>query len=381
MIRFSKLHLWIVLLACCCGPSVAQQNDQAGANACMTSRPSPHFDLGINRTNLGRVKNFQAVLESIKRAGIENVRLTLDAPFSNSVATVIAARRMGLHVLFNVTLWWPEFVATGAVRRLGRAGSSFYDVYRLSDLDIAKYESGLEAIIKQIEAAGVEVQAIQVGNEINWAAFNGDLPLVQPGMLLDQSNFRNVPFAEKIEQGFQKYVAALAATKSVLSRSKLHQHATIIAAGLTYGGSAILRSGASELTLDLAWELLAKYDAQRYVDAYAVHMYPFVLTQNPKDRFREIYKFVSDYTRGCGLVNGSRKPCWITEWGFKQGGDGCTTPGADRLLKMREFNTALACFEDARKIRASYLFDWDQSKDYSIWRCGHLMNGGQIFQR
>jgi hypothetical protein len=352
------------------------QQPEISADACVADKnkaPVP----GVNRTNLGLVGGFEPILRRMRASGIRNVRLTLDQPFDNSIRTVAVATRLGFRVLFNVGLWWSDFVVPGAQKRLGNPERDYYTIYRLSDLDVRRYETKFAKVVRGIEDAGGRVQAFQIGNEINWVAFNGDLPLRTPGLRYTESTFASAPEAPKIEEGFRKYGAALAATRRVLATSRLHRRAKIIGAGVTDGGGAPLDG--TLMSLDLTVKLFRKYRVFDNIDAFAVHAYPFAAAEVPDLQFQQVFSSVERLTRYCGGKGG--KPCWISEWGFRVSGDGCTLDDRPRLARMQAYERAIACLRRTRQIEASYLYDWDRSRDYSIWRCGRLLDAGTILRR
>jgi hypothetical protein len=333
--------------------------------------------LGINRTNLGRLSEFQPVLDNIHDAGIRDIRLTLDPPLDNTVRTISYATRLGFRVLFVISLGWPSFNVPDAALRPGRS-ARFFPVHRLSDLDLAAYKIQFANILDKIEESGGRVAAFQIGNEINWAAFNGDLPLPPSGSGIRYTiqNFGSAPEASQIERGFQKYGAALAMTRQILESSKYHKNAKIISAGLTDGGG--MPNGASIVGYDLAIQLFKKYHVFDNIDGIGIHIYP-VAPANSAGRFDKVYLAVLRLTKICSEF--ADKSCWITEWGFRSKTKSCTSNDTDRLELMRDFQKSAACLRSSHNIVATYLFAWDNGGENSVWRCGHLTQAGQIFNR
>jgi len=359
------------------------------AEACFASSSSiTAEEIGVNRTNLGRVKDFLPILVRMHDAGIRDVRLTLDPPLDNSIATIAAANRLGMKVLLNVPTWWPEVMVQGAVRRPGRPGrhgTAFYDIYRLSDLDITRYKSWFADVVRKIEIAGGQVDAFEIGNEINWAGFNGDLPLAAPGHLYALDNIAQYPEIRKIEEGFRKYAEALAATRAVLHAHSRYRNTPIITAGLT-GAEAdsgtVSRGGAGVASFSLSMSYYLKYGALVQADGIAVHVYPAITARDEKGQFLQTFAAIEKATRLCaeGQKVKSNLSCWITEWGFRSLGDACTMDDKARATKMREFAAAVGCLAKTRRIHTAYLYDWDASSDYSIWRCNRLLEGGKALQ-
>lgn len=377
------LHLLPIAPLAAVLTSAALAQPSITADACQIAPiPAVSTIVGVNRPNLGRVKDFISILQDMRKADVQAVRLTLDPPFETSISTIVEANRLGLKVLLNVPTWWPDFAFNGAIQRPGRPGTQFYSIHRLSDLDVDRYESTLRRVIIAIENRGAQVDAFEIGNEINWAAFNGDLPLTTPGRLFGRANFAEAKESFKIEEGFQRYAAALVATKRVLLKTKQHQLTPVISAGLTGAfatPNSVARTGASLVDLDLSIELFAKYRIFNNVDGIAVHVYVNNSSDKKPSLFRHLFHRVEQATRLCEAGNEWKLPCWITEWGFKEQGNGCNFKIRDsRVRKVQDFQKSIGCLMTERRIHASFIFDWDKSPDYSIWRCGRLLESGQI---
>jgi hypothetical protein len=322
-------------------------------------------------------------LQDISATGIRDVRLGLGPSFSKTIDNISFANRSGLSVLLVVGTWLPQFAKSGAVRRIVPKGTNFHSVFGLSDIDVARYETEFRLFLNRLEDAGGRVAAFQIGNEINSPGFNGDLPVTGPGHFFSPDTFASGPEVAKVETGFHRYADILKATKSVLLASRYHKEAKIIAAGLTGADATaaeISKAGVSFVNFDLALELFEKYHVLELVDGVAVHIYPFVSAPDAAGQSRQIFATVERATRLCEKAERKKAllSCWITEWGFKADGNSCKMDDQRRFQLTHEFVSTLECLAGTRHIHAAYLYAWDDGKDFSVWRCGRLLPGGEF---
>jgi hypothetical protein len=372
--------LAILLCTAFCGLSQADPLPMSPACS-QASKARPI--VGVNRQNLARAANFQSVLKDIAATGVRDVRLGLGPSFSKTIDNISFANRSGLRVLLVVGTWLPQFAKTGATRRAVPKGTNFHSVFGLSDIDVARYETEFRLFLNRLEDAGGRVAAFQIGNEINSPGFNGDLPVNGPGRFLTPDTFESAPEASKVEAGFRQYTEILKRTKSILDDSRYHKEAKIIAAGLTGADATAAEISKARVTFvnfDLALDLFEKYHALEQVDGVAVHIYPFVSALDSTGQSRQLLSAVQRATRLCEKAE-QKKPslsCWITEWGFKAAGDGCNMGDERRFQLTHKFVAALQCLPKARHTEAAYLYDWDDDKDFSVWRCGRLLPGGDF---
>lgn len=82
-----------------------------------------------------------------------------------------------MSVLVAIHLAQPALYAKDIKPRLGR-GKEIRDVRGLSSMDVSRYREIITNFLGQLDSAKITIYGIEVGNEINWANFNGDLPLL-----------------------------------------------------------------------------------------------------------------------------------------------------------------------------------------------------------
>jgi hypothetical protein len=137
-----------------------------------------NLHVGVNNLHLGWASPEQRdkVAKDMWEAGVRTVRESLASPFDHSIDSLDVLGRKGLSILLVVEIAWPNLVGRGVTPRPGRG--PIYSVPALSAMDPAFFRQQFSVIWDEIERRGVRLVAIEVGNEINWAAFNGDLALL-----------------------------------------------------------------------------------------------------------------------------------------------------------------------------------------------------------
>jgi hypothetical protein len=73
---------------------------------------------------------------------------------------------------------------------------------------------------------------MELGNEINWAAFNAEFPLPGEGKILSLADLSHDPEGRQIAKGFLQYLKILAVLKEVRDHSRLNRNTPIITAGM-----------------------------------------------------------------------------------------------------------------------------------------------------
>ncbi len=157
----------------------------------------------------------------------------------------------------------------------------------------------VKPMLDKLEAAGVQLVAFELGNEINNSRFNGDLPTAGKGRELRLADLKNPndPQARQVVMGFRAYVRLMAALKDLRGHSKLNRHTPIISAGLSQ-----VHSTPFEVTLRDAIEFLNQNGMDKLVDGYGIHVYPSGDPKRPVSA--RIASFEEDMFSAC-----TSKPC------------------------------------------------------------------------
>src|SRR5258708_13706397 len=125
---------------------------------------------GVNETHLTWKTSDERenIIEDMRQAGVGSVRVSLSPPYDKSIDSIDLLARKNLSVLLVVEIVWPQLAAQNATRRPGRG--PIWSVVPLSQLDPAFFREQFAALWRQIEKRHVQLDAIELGNEINWAA-------------------------------------------------------------------------------------------------------------------------------------------------------------------------------------------------------------------
>jgi hypothetical protein len=352
-------------------PSAGEDRDASQVAECPIEGRSDGVERGVNRTNLGWTSHWQPIVDQIAAHKVTSIRLTLTQPIERAADIAAYAQRHGLRVLVNAGLSVGDYYDPAALPRPGRG--IIRPVRRLSDLDIGRYEIVLRQFLTALDQRDVRLRAFQVGNEINWADFNGDFPIGDEGRIYDEQSLSRTAEHAQIIDGFHKYRLALETTRALLRASAAGQDTLVVSAGLYAPSPWTLKSNGSALTQAATKTLFDRFGITQAADALAVHVYP-----SRGAVFSEILSALRSATQICG-VRGAGKPCFITEWGFPNTEAMAKHDDGTRLALFRSFERALSCVDRAQDIRGAYLFTWDESPRYSVWHDGRLLDGGAIF--
>jgi hypothetical protein len=325
--------------------------------------------LGVNRPNLTWERNWRTIVDDLHQHGVKAVRLTLVEPWPVTADTIAYANARGIDVLLNVPLSLASFYAPGERRRPGNG--PIREVHRLSRLNIETYELFMGRFLDALEQRGARLAGIEIGNEINWADFNGDLPLLRPGRVF--STVEEVQTAAPdVLTGFAIYAHAVAATRRQTARREPFTTVPLIGAGMIDARSPfVIRSGGSALSAELTARLIKDSGATADLDGVAIHLYPEA-DPHPERAGRHIGEAIGYGKRFCVEL---AKPCHLTEWGFARL-PGCgTAPDRARL-----FENFVAELRRTAAFRSAYLYDWDESRTFNVFRCGSLVDGASAIR-
>lgn len=330
------------------------------------SIPASAAEIGLNRVNLGWQKpaERQSIIDEMKKSGVVSVRLSLSAPVEPSLDAVRIAHEAGLRILLEISLNNRAFYPDGTKRR-SALGKSF-DAFRLSDLDPERYRTVIRAALATLDSEGIELVAVEPGNEINWAGYNGDLAV---SLRKDSSETGD---AARISKGLDRYVDIIRVTHEELQASRLNRDAKLISAGLADMPIPFSRRIGLAIIPAPEWTAqMQKRGLDEFVDAYGIHLYPGG-THTPASRDG----LVRDVLSFCGTDNAG-KPCWITEWGVANTSPTCPIQDDKRKVLIDQVRAIIDRDIKAGRVTAAYYFDWDSTTPYSVWRCGGLTAAGE----
>lgn len=330
----------------------------------------------VNNVHLGweTPEQRQEVVDEMSQSGVNSVRISLAPPYDRGVESLDLLSRKGLSILLVVELAWPNLVARDATRRPGRG--TIYSAVPLSRLDPDFFREQFGTLWREIERRRIRLLAIELGNEINWAAFNGDLALLPPHGRPLQSAPRSTALINRPAYllGLKRYVAALTIVQQFRDTSVYNRDTKIISAGLASMSADFASDiGAEYVDTKETLDILKTYGLDSLVDGYGLHSYPEVKA-TPAQRSRQLEALLSPCADG---LRGH--PCWLTEWGIAQPKLTCPSDESTRAPLVREMRERIASFVRQRRIAGAYYFAWDgEPRAYALWRCGELTESGKV---
>ena len=165
----------------------------------------------------------------------------------------------------------------------------------------------------------------------------------------------------------------------LLKKSQINKDVAVLSAGIVTPSPGASNSGGTALAPDLVKSLYDRYGIGSLVDGYAVHVYPSPLSEPIQEAKRTealVERALGPFCSG----KTASKPCWITEWRFKFSSNQCPSEDHERATRFARFMNLAACVTKSYPIRAMYVYDWEQSPTYGIFRCGRLLSSGKQLQ-
>lgn len=353
-----------------------------------SSRRTPVFlalvatsQLGLAQTtkcpvgvNVNSFQNFNAedqqlVVEQLKRSGVRFVRTSLRPDDKNmDLAKNLQSEGIGL-VLVPGAQFYPN-----AQPRPADEKRHIRSAMPLSQADPERSRAYYQTIFDKLDARGVVLAGVELGNEINWADFNGDFPIPGQGKAFTLEDLSRDPEAEKVAQGLLQYLRVLAALKDVRDHSRLNKRAPIISAGMAAvtGGQWQQNLKVDGISIPATYAFLRAHGLDNLVDGYGVHDYPPVV--KPGDR-------AAAAQRNAQLNNsifppGNTKPYWLTEWGFSSAA-ASSAEDQDRARSVAEMRAYFLQLFRQGRLGGVFWYVWNEPDRDSIYRGGTLMDAGR----
>jgi hypothetical protein len=204
---------------------------------------------------------------------------------------------------------------------------------KLSEIDLARFESRLRKNLSALKSAGVNVVAFEIGNELDWVCFNGDLPFD-----------RSVPDSELAPHA-SAYARFLERAVGVIRLPQYYPTAKIVGQGVA-NPIGMLGAGAMENPGKML-ALLKNQDGKddlALIDIIGVHIYP-----NP-------YNIGANTTEMQAFLTtiGSTKPVWVTEWGFPT----TALPTTNGLTRTQAFFNSFKALVGVQNLNIENLFTY-----------------------
>ena len=352
-------------------PTVSAQEMVVGVNVVNPLRASP-----ANQNLL--LSQLKAAQVHVIRCGISNDEKGMD--FAKRAASA------GLRLQLILS---PEYVPGAPSRAYDPVKfPSMWGGHPLSYADPALSKTAFQHLFDSLDANGITLAGVELGNEINWAAFNPEFPLPGEGKILSLDDLAHDPEGKQIAKGFLRYVEILAALKEVRDHSRLNSRKPIISAGLVGAQDGVkLYNNKKEdmVSLSATLAFLRGHGLDALVDAYGIHSYPSSAQPgNPVAKAQRLSRLNSIDLAECrakGAKDG--KPCWVTEWGFPNADLSCPPKEAGRTLLIEELRGDFAVAAAEHRLAGIDYFSWNSdpwSKTIdadSVYRCDALTESGK----
>jgi len=221
---------------------------------------------------------------------------------------------------------------------------------KLSLIDTAKFKARLRGLLSALKAANLTVDAFEIGNEVDWVCFNGDVPFARPAT------------PDDVAVAARGYARFLQAAAEVIRDPRFFPEAKIITFGMAHADEGWDLPLPHHLPNPAAFVASLRdldgvnylSNARYHVDGYGLHIYP-----DPND----IKASVAATLKRDSAALGSDLPFWITEFGWRKG-QFPTSNGESRAQAVEQFFAALA--EDRRdKFGPAFYYDYD-SADWGL---------------
>jgi hypothetical protein len=329
--------------------------------------------VGVNLTNGDRLSQSAqlAALSELQAAGANVIRIPLEprtwgppGVYTDGIALIKTAYASGIKPIVIVPLQYPASVKP---RPYNSAYPDIWAAYPLSQSDPAIFTSWFTPILAQLEASGVVLAGLELGNEINGAPFNGDFPVPGEGNVFGDTDLHTNAEAQVIAAGYQAYMRSLQALRQIRDASTLNWATPVISAGLSNpgapktGGVAVDGVAVDAVSINATLNYLRAYGLDTTADSYGIHFYPnpnATKTQRDND-------LANNALTQCGKYGVS---CSVTEWGFRLPSSfTCPLNDSSRYNLTFEILTDVAAWGPA--VRSMIWFDW-LSPQYGLYQCG-----------
>lgn len=279
-----------------------------------TQRPT----LGIVQPDLIWDSNPIAKVDSIQSLGANWIRTNIRSidTVSKYVEIVREANQKGLKVLANILQEEGDYAPNEAIS-YANAGEDFNKLcgwssgaLRFSWLNVSLFSKRLETHLKQLQAAKASVHAFEIGNELDWACFNGDISL-GTGNIITSADMK----------GFlEKYAMVLSESQRLI---KLYYPTADV---ITFGAAncyLFTKQNCIQDPVNLLIGLKSINGKNHLNDATGIGMHLYPDSKSIWDARTTLISYSN--------ALGNTAPFWVTEWGFRSLNE------ADRYVAYKSF--------------------------------------------
>jgi hypothetical protein len=331
---------------------------------------------GVNLPNAARANAVDraAVIQQVKSAGVRIVRFPVGKDISDTVEYAAQFYAQGIKINLIVD---PQYPPNAPLRAPYPPDRRMYPSHALSDADPALSRTYFQALMTQMDARGVVLAGIELGNEINWSAFNGGFPLPGEGKILGSDDLEHDPEGQHIAKGFLQYLNILTVLKDVRDHSTLNRNTPILSAGLSPTGRARQTGQAEDgVAINATIQFLQAHGLDKLVDGYGLHFYPWGTLQQID---LNLQNNVVTECRPAGSAVGN--PGWITEWGVST--PDMSPDDSSRMPEVQHLMNAFRTLAREGRLRTILYYSWNSSPGtkpdpITIYRDGHITRAGKI---
>ena len=176
--------------------------------------PAQEMVVGVNVVNPLRasVANQNSLLSQLKAAQVRVIRCGI----SNDDKGIDFAKRAAAQGIRIQLIVGPQYTANAPTRPYQPdVFPAMWGGHPLSFADPALSKTDFQKLFDDLDANGIVLAGIELGNEINWAAFNPEFPLPGEGKILSLKDLADDPEGKQIAKGFLQYIKILAVLKEV----------------------------------------------------------------------------------------------------------------------------------------------------------------------
>jgi hypothetical protein len=328
----------------------------------------------------------EATLKALQSASVRAIRTSIP----NDDQGIAFAERVHAH---GIKIEWLVYLSYKPGTPWPKPPATHRDMWHypgLSSTDPDAFRTDFGSLLAKLEDKGIEFAGFELGNEINWTAFNADFSLPGQGKIFGLDDLYQDPEGRKIAQGFVQYLKSLAVLKDIRDHSKANQRTPVISAGLAIGNNVPGRSWNPELdgvAINATLDFLRVNGLDKIVDGYGVHTYP--PSNNPGTpegatmRRTRLEQVVMTECRPPGSAQG--KPCWLTEWGFTlPNNSSCPVDESNRTRLIREMRDNFSQLARQGRLKGIFYFQWQghihapREDPSSVFICGNVGEAGRL---
>jgi hypothetical protein len=331
--------------------------------------------LGVNRPGIAWVKSdqsWQNTIDDMAGQNVQALRLAMLPPFSHTLDIIQYAKSKGMQVLVIVPLTQNIYYPKDNVSR--EPSREFPEIRRLSRLDVEMVDKYWSDIFLECEKRKIYIDAIQVGNEINSAQFNGDLPILSSGRIVRAADGIDEQTWSDFKLGMRRVVESTLVIKKAITASDLKVRPKILSGSLVLQDENwISKSGNVTVDPSLALKLMLGYNVGEYVDIYSIHIYPYFKPFMNIDNFQEdVRRQIDGLMLPLLALTNDEKSWWVTEWGISSRVK--TKPNVDRKSLYCRYLAALDKSGANSYVSATFIYDWDENPTFDIWDGRRVLN-------